>query len=299
MVLVLVFVILTYAFYSIRFSILNNFIFLSNEAHRFCLSLLPENPLTQPTLQALVCGQNFNSAEDSQLYASAGLIHLFVVSGSHLILMERFINWIIKTLNFKYPTTTKLVILFLYCLVCDLNPPIIRSFLNMSWVALLVLQHKHWPKDYILLLTGLLCLLLQPQWITSLGLQMSWLAALAIQLNERYLFNAPKLLHQLTFYILFTFSFSCLGFPQVTAILTCLIFSPILEFVLLPLAFLIIPFPFLDVMFEKIIALLNFLLSHMELRTSLVQTNVNLTVSINWFLILALHAKLHFRKHKT
>ena len=299
MVLAVVFIIFTYMLSSIRLSILNNFIFFSEKAHHFCLLLLPENPSTQPTLQALVCGQNFSSFEDSRLYTSAGLIHLFVVSGSHLILMEKFINWVLTALNFKFPTSTKLVLLFLYCLVCQLNPPVVRSFLHMFLVVVLAHQHKHWPKDFTLLLTGLLCLLLQPHWITSLGLQMSWLAALAIQVNERFFTNASKLRHQVTFYLIFVFSFSCLGFPQVTAILTCLIFSSILEFVLLPLAFLIVPFPFLDVLFEKILDLLNFSLSHMELSLSQIQTDIDLTLSINWFIILALHVRLHFRKLKT
>jgi predicted membrane metal-binding protein len=299
MVLIVVFILLTYGFFAVRISLLDNFTFLSTPAHNFCLNLLPTNPQTQPALQALVCGHNFESLETSKLYLSSGLIHLFVVSGSHLILFERVLSSMFKLWPFKYSTAVILCTLFLFCIVCELNPPVVRGFLGICLSLLLIRQHKHWPRDYIILITGLICLALNPQWITSLGLQMSWLAALAIHINERILSTRPGLLHQFTFYFLFIFSFSCLGFPNLTAILTSFFFSPVLEFILLPLAFLTIPFPFLDAVFEPLILSLNFLLSLMELNTSGLLTEFQETLAINWSVILGLQLILHFRPVKT
>lgn len=299
MVLVVVFILLTYGLGSVRISLLDNFTFLSNEAHQFCLDLLPTNPQTGPALQALVCGHNFESLETSQLYLSSGLIHLFVVSGSHLILAEKVLSSLFRIWPMKYSSTMIICCLFLFCIVCQMNPPVVRSFLGICLGLYLSREHKHWPRDYIILIAGLLCLSLKPEWTTSLGLQMSWLAALAIHINERILSRRPKLLHQLTFYALFIFSFSCLGFPTFTALLTCFFFSPVLEFVLLPLAFLTIPFPALDVVFEKIILALNYVLAHMELSTSLILSDMQETLIINWFVILGLHLALHFHPAKT
>ncbi len=299
MVLIAVFILLTYGLDSIRFSLLDNFTFLSTEAHKFCLDLLPHNSQTQPALQALVCGHNFESLETSKLYLSSGLIHLFVVSGSHLILAEKVLSSLFRIWPVKHSTAMIICCLFLFCFVCELNPPIVRSFLGIVLGLYLTREHRYWPRDYTILITGLLCLSLKPDWTISLGLQMSWLAALAIHINERALSTRPKLLHQFTFYVLFIFSFSCLGFPAMTALLTCFFFSPILEFVLLPLAFLTIPFPFLDAVFEKLIFTLNYVLAHMELTTSLILSDVQETLIINWFVIFGLHLILHFRPTKT
>lgn len=299
MVLVVVFILLTYGLGSVRISLLDNFTFLSTQAHHFCLDLLPTNPQTRPALQALVCGHNFESLEVSRLYLSSGLIHLFVVSGSHLILAEKVLSSFFKVWPFKYASTIIICCLFAFCIVCELNPPVVRSFLGICIGLFLTREHRHWPRDYTILITGLLCVSLKPEWATSLGLQMSWLAALAIHINERILSTRPKLLHQLTFYILFIFSFSCLGFPAFTALLTCFFFSPVLEFVLLPLAFLTIPFPILDIVFEKLILALNYVLAHMELSTSLILSDVQETLIINWFVIFGLHLALHFRPTKT
>jgi predicted membrane metal-binding protein len=299
MVLVVVFIFLTYTLGTIRISFLDHFTFLSTRAHQFCLNLLPANPQTEPALQALVCGHNFESLETSQLYLSSGLIHLFVVSGSHLILAEKVLGSVFKIWPLKYSSTLIICCLFMFCIVCELNPPVVRSFLGICLGLYLARKHRHWPRDYTILITGLLCVSLKPEWTMSLGLQMSWLAALAIHINERLLSSRPKLLHQLTFYILFIFSFSCLGFPAFTALLTCYFFSPVLEFILLPLAFLTIPFPTVDLIFEKSIQCLDFLLAHMELSTSLILSDVQETLVINWFVIFCLHLALHFRPSKT
>lgn len=299
MILVVVFILLTYGLGSVRISLLDNFTFLSTEAHHFCLDLLPTNPQTEQALKALVCGHNFESHEASKLYLSSGLIHLFVVSGSHLVLAEKVLSSFFKIWPFKYSSTLIICCLLVFCIVCELNPPVVRSFLGICLGLYLAREHRHWPRDYTILITGLICVSLKPEWAMSLGLQMSWLAALAIHINERIFSARPKLLHQLTFYILFIFSLSCLGFPAFTALLTSFFFSPVLEFVLLPLAFLTIPFPALDAVFEKLILALNFVLAHMELSTSLVLTGVQETLIINWFVILSLHLALHFRPTKT
>lgn len=196
-------------------------------------------------------------------------------------------------------TTLMLMILFVYCLVCQLNPPVIRSFLGLVLTALLTKHHKYWSRDFVLLLTGLLCLALQPNWINSLGLQMSWLAALALHMNERFLSSKPKLHHQLIIYFLFIISFSCLGFPELATVITSLLFSPILEFILLPLAFLVIPFPALDFIFEKILTVLHLILASCELNIAGALTHIEQTVLLNWVLILTIQLTMHFRPVKT
>jgi ComEC/Rec2-related protein len=299
MYLPLLLLIFTFISLQIRFSFLLRLNFLTTRLHQDCLDLLPKNPATEATLKALVCGHNFESFQTAHLYTSSGLIHLFVVSGSHLILVYKFLDFIFQKIKLCDSKKIIFTILFLYCAVCLFNAPIVRSFLGLLIFEILHIKVKYWPKDYVLLLVGFLCLMISPEWIDSLSLQMSWLAALAIESNHRYLKNSNSLLKQLSFYVFYIFTFSALGFPQVSILIIALFFNPVLEFILIPLAFLVLGFPFLDPVFEIVISVLNTLLSYMELSTSEITTPFADTLLFNWSLILSIHFILHFNRKKT
>ncbi len=299
MYLPLLLLIFTLINFQIRFSILSELNLLTIPLHQTCINLLPKNPETQATLNALVCGHNFESFQIAHLYTSSGLIHLFVVSGSHLILIYKFLEFIFKQINILHSKKIIFPVLFLYCAICLFNPPIVRSFLGLLIFDILKQKIKYWPKDYVLLLVGLICLALNPNWMTSLSLQMSWLAALAIEMNRRFLGRSNSLLKQLPFYAFYLFTFSALGFPQVSVLIIALFFTPVLEFILLPLAFLVLAFPFLDSVFAVVIDILNFVLSLMELSTSELTTSFQTSILLNWCLILSLHFILHFYRNKT
>lgn len=298
MIIALVLLFITSICCLIRYSLLTEFMFISEFLHPICLQLLPENPKTQATLQALVCGHNFETYADTKLYTSSGLIHLFVVSGSHLLIIYKLLSFLFKRINLQNYQLHSLFLIFFYSAVCQFNPPVMRSFLGLLIFTVLEQFHKYWPRNYVLLVVGLLCLAVNWRWVDSLSLQMSWLAALAIELNQRYLKN-KSLLQQFSFYFMYLFTFCNLGFPQVSIVVIALFFTPFLEFILLPLAFLILIFPFFDSFFEVILVALNIILSHLEMHLS-PPTITHLTVSIiNWNLILLLHLFLHFNHKKT
>ena len=285
--------------FQIRFSILSELHFLAEPLHQVCLNLLPDNPKTQSVLQALVCGHNFESFETSHWYVSSGLIHLFVVSGSHLIIIYKVLYFIFKKLSVDTAQKYIFIILFFYAAVCLFNPPITRSLLGIFIFDILKTKVKYWPTDYVLFLVGLSTLILSPNLISSISLQMSWLAALGIEASHRYLNNKNRLIQQIPFYVFYTFSFSALGFPQMTVLIIALFFNPVLEFVLLPMACLVLAFPFLDPVFELMIECLNFTLSHFEMNISPVTTPFENSVSYNWILIFLIHFLLHFNRKKT
>jgi len=299
MIFTLLLFFLTYILFQIRLSILSELLFLSRPLHESCLNLLPTNPATQATLQALVCGHNFESFKDQYLYTSSGLIHLFVVSGSHLILIYKSVDFILKKTNLNILRKYILIFIFFYATVCLFNPPVVRSLIGLFFFDILKIQKKYWPNDYVLLLVGLFCLMMSPLWVTSLSLQMSWLAALALELNRRYFKRLTPLLQQIPFYVLYTLTFSALGFPQVSVIVISLLFTPVLEFILLPLAFLVLIFPFFDSVFATALNILNFTLSHLELVTSSITTPFENSIALNWILIFLIHFFLYFNQIKT
>ncbi len=299
MILTLLLALLAITSSAIRYSFLPELIFLTKPLHETCLNLLPHSLKTTASLQALVCGRNFQSLEAAKIYTSAGLIHLFVVSGSHLILIHKFIEFIFVKLGFKKAELYGLLVLFFYAAICEFNAPVTRSFIGLVFVYRLKMEHKYWHKDFVLMIVGFFCLILCSTWVHSLSLQMSWLAALGIIINDRTLKYKNKLMKQLPFYILYSLTFSCLGFPQVCTVVIALFFTPVLEFILLPLAFLVLLFPFLNSVFEVVLNITNQILSKMELSTSTELTNIETTIFLNWIFILSLHIYLYFNRKKT
>lgn len=261
--------------------------------HQNCLDRLPTSSSALPELKALVCGENFSDAKVSQIYIATGLIHLFVVSGAHLLLLEKILTWVTVFLG-QLPTIFILSALFIYVLACDMNPPITRSFISLLISGFLIRNHLHWPASFKLLLIGLLTLALNPDWVNSASLQLSWIAGLVVSLNTHY-FTKHSFLFKQSLYFIFLWPlliFLCV--PSHLIILINLVFTPVLEFILFPIGLLTWLFPFLHSIFDHLIELLNFVLQLLEFnpnyQTSL---DINQLTTVGWLVILLLHFCLH------
>lgn len=279
-----------------RFSVLDELNFISYFLHTKCMNLLPSNIQATETLAALVCGHNFESQQSSSLYISTGLIHLFVVSGTHLMFIFRSLQGLFKNQSsIRY----RFLILILYAGVCLFNPPVVRSLLVLVTLEFLKSRQLLWRTDFILLLCGLICLALQPKWIQSLSLQMSWLAALCLELTSRYLKNASLLTRQCPFYGMYYFTYQSLGLPQIAIVAVGVIFNPFLEKVLFPLALIVCVFPIMGFLFDICIQCLNSILSVLEFHPYFPTLSLSTIVWGNWFLIFSLHFVLHFKEAKS
>ena len=195
------FLILTLIFMAtVRFSVLEIFQPWSIFFHKICLSRLPHESYSHAELQALVCGKNFVDASISDIYKSTGLIHLFVVSGAHLLLIEKILRHFFDPADKKNIWPLGLCLL-IYAFCCNLNPPVTRSLIAMAIGLVTAENHLHWPENFKILVCGLLALIFQPFWITSISLQLSWLAALVVSVNSLYLSEKNILLKQSLFFI--------------------------------------------------------------------------------------------------
>lgn len=304
MLLVLLLIILLISSSSIRFSFFQIAQPFSEKAHSLCMSLIPERLTVTDSLSALVCGQNLDSFEKSNLYIQTGLIHLFVVSGSHLILMNVVLKKVFPTIEQKsksalYFLAIRWLLLVLYACACELNPPVTRSLFSLLLADSLLLKTKYWPRSYCLLLAGLGSLIFHPTWILSLSLQMSWLAAIAIEINQHIFKDTKTVATQLTFYSLFFLVFSLLGFPQISVIVCAYFFTPVLEWILFPLAFLCLPFPFLTSLFSFLENTLITALKSFEFYTTPSESQWPHYQILNWILIVVLHLVLHFQTKKS
>lgn len=287
MLLPLLLVFLVFIELQFRFSIFNFVQPVSIFFHEKCLAQVPSFSASHEILSALVCGENFKSQATAQLYASTGLIHLFVVSGSHLLLLQKIIQ------KFFSHSLIILICLLFYCAICMFNPPITRSLVYLLLGFALYRLHRRWPNDYILLIAGLISLVINPLWINSLSLQMSWLATLVLVISK------TPLQRQILLYFLFQFCFLTLGFPEFSIILLCVIMTPVLEFILFPLALLTVAFHFFEPFFSNLMWCLNTFLQHLNYYSTRSPLLISDGKLYNWIVIFGLHFFLFSRKPKS
>ncbi len=137
-----------------------------------CISQVPQSTF-KAYYEALVCGVSLEPSEILQLLKLSGLVHLFVVSGSHLIFLEQF-------LLYRVPRILRLLTLTGFAFISGLQPPVVRS-----WISLYLpftFRRWAWRSSFSIWMAGILSLTINPTWISSLSLQLSWACALGLQM---------------------------------------------------------------------------------------------------------------------
>lgn len=292
MILIFVLIISLFSASLFRFSAVSEVHFLSQWAHHFCIDQIPHNSKFQPELKALVCAENFTTLSATEIYAASGLIHLFVVSGAHLILIERILHFL--TQKFKWSRLIVFCCLFFYALICDLNAPVCRAFVSFTLNQYLYSKNILWPPVTRSLVIGLLTLILNPPWVTSLSLQMSWLAAFGASVGAYFLKNRNVFFQQLFFFILLYPTLMFMQAVSLSTILFNLFFAPVLEYILFPLALLTCGLHPFYILFDALLSFFNQALRLLEVdyTPSLVTAPTNWGLLI-WSLIFGMHFMAH------
>lgn len=148
--------------------------------HQMCLDHLPPLSLWKEAHAAVVCGKKLKSGASYDAFRSSGLLHLLVVSGAHLLFLERILRRVLPFL--PKPMLWTSLICTTYACMALLHPPVVRALLSLH----LHLINRHfklfWRKDQEVLYTGLVCLCIFPSWSKSYSLALSWAASLALTL---------------------------------------------------------------------------------------------------------------------
>jgi competence protein ComEC len=278
--------------HTVRFSVVDYLIRLFSFAHISCVRLAPDSVKSVESLQALVCGKNFSDPSQTNLLIASGLIHLFVVSGSHLKILQQIISHLLCNRFFSLTKFLQLIIfslLFFYCAICQFNPPIFRSFVALLLAAFLEKFNLRCKAENLILLSGLICLGLSPQWINSLSLQMSWIAGLTLIVISIFFAKTSALFQNSIFYLNYLTAFNFIGIPQPLSIGISTLLTKFLEYFLFPLALAVYIFPFLGNVFDLVILILNKFLSLLELTVIFRPFESEKLVFLNWMLILSLH----------
>ncbi|MBC7421326.1 MAG: ComEC/Rec2 family competence protein [Bdellovibrio sp.] len=258
--------------------------------HASCINRLPENSTALPELKALVCAENFSGLYISEIFVSSGLIHLFVVSGAHLLVLQKIYNRLSPGKSQKIFFAT----LFIYAGACEFNSPVTRSLVAIYFSSLLISKHLFWPKHFCLLLVGLLTLLIEPAWLQSISLQLSWLAAFVVSLNQDFFRDKSFLFKQSLYFFALLPLLIYLQIPSPLVIVLNLFFTPVLEFLLFPLGLLVWFFPRMYPLFDYLIEFCKWLLLKINMQWQFQPDSApTFLIIFNWALIFLLHLIAH------
>jgi len=213
-----------------------------HQGPKVCVDLLPSSAHAG-LYAALICGIRLNEGEAKQLFIDTGLIHIMVVSGAHLLFIERRFAWIAPN--------ARLCVLGTYCWLTGFGAPVVKAFFRRC------LERKFGPRGWSPIqceaaaVAGLLILI--PAWLFSRSFLMSWMCSLAFMLPK----ILPVLDRPLKAYVLL-FAFSAAS--PLTVIWNALLAPFVGEF-LFPVCLLVIPFPFLtplvDLMWDGLLLVLR------------------------------------------
>ncbi|WP_316635211.1 ComEC/Rec2 family competence protein [uncultured Flavobacterium sp.] len=234
---------------------------------------------------ALILGQQQEISQDIiKDYQYSGTTHVLSVSGLHVGFIMLFINFILKPI----PNTRKgsfiklisiLISLAIFAIISGLSPPVLRSVVMFSFLAVGNHLRRSGNIYHTLLVSVLLILLFEPYFLFDVGFQLSYLALFFILWLQPILKNIWTPKHKITIYIwnALTVSFAaqigtlpvCLyyfhQFPGLFFV-TNIIILPLLSFIMIAgiivmiIAVFYSPPVILVVIFEKSIYLLNLMI---------------------------------------
>jgi competence protein ComEC len=137
-----------------------------------------------------------------EMLRETGTIHVVVVSGYNVSLVY---NMVVKVLGSPYKSKNLILGIaatLFYALLSGFEPPVVRSWFMGSIVALGKYYGRKFNVIRVLLLTGLLLIIFNPQYLYSLSFQLSFLATLSLVLFESHISSRTKKLLKTDFVML-------------------------------------------------------------------------------------------------
>jgi competence protein ComEC len=167
----------------------------SLQQHRkFFLNILDKNILDSTTAsitKAMLLNER-NTLQDDiwKIYASTGVVHIISISGMHTQIFLWIILFMLSFIKHKKYNWIKYVIasilVWYYIAITQYPPSAVRAAIMFSITSLAIILQKEENHINSLGVAGLIMLLVNPNWIYHLGMQLSFLCMLSI-----YIFYKP------------------------------------------------------------------------------------------------------------
>ena len=214
-----------------------NLVELTHFLHDWCLKRVSTYAENKEIQSALICGKTLPLGPSRNLFTQAGMIHLMVVSGAHLMFLEKSLSIIP---HWRYKRFLIIVLLTFYSFCTQMNPPILRALISVFLKEFSKKFQLHWDSFYRLIISGIACLTLNPQWIASASLQLSLVGTLAFSYSRQ-----SKLIAHILCFIFIVPLVSQWSVLHPLSILLNWILFPLFSAVIFPLSILSFIFPFL------------------------------------------------------
>ncbi len=145
-----------------------------------CALLSPTEFQNREWISAVVCGKTPAQNSEYRLLQMSGLLHLVVVSGSHLVFIEQILS--IAFERFKWRIIVKTIVLTAFALLTGFQAPVVRALCSQLLNHFQTSAKLFWSPPAVTLFAGLITLMIAPAWWKSISLQLSWVASLALQI---------------------------------------------------------------------------------------------------------------------
>lgn len=212
----------------------NFFASLSERAQMICQSHAPWSPYAA-WYSGIVCGTSVRGEPFYDEVVHSGLIHLLVVSGSHLVFLETLIIYLSKLARRGKPLPSIFIDLLLlgYVVLTGWQTPALRSLIFILLKKINQRCKLFWTPVWLTAFSIPLAAAMSDARGYSLSLALSWVAALALhtRLSHETFFRRMILVFIFTWPIL-----AMLTPPTLQTILFNTLLAPILGFLLFPIS---------------------------------------------------------------
>jgi hypothetical protein len=266
-----------------------------------CIDFVPNVSANYLLAESSLCGTALRDQSWQSVLIETGLIHVAVVSGAHFLLIKNAMQWLLAKLKcqnlqiwIQWPALT------LYLLLSGFQPPAVRSFIQLLFAEIIFCPPRLHSRaismgnSWLILGSGLFCLVLVPSWINSYSLYLSWIASLVLAGQHK---NTGLI--AVGFYLWLALIFPLSAFQSshplqffISASLSGLIGA----FTLGASSLLIIPKS--EILLDPLFSVLKFLLHAISAEIKFEKFEFTSLSLLHWTYLLALQAAFHFQQIK-
>lgn len=272
--------------------LLKNTSIFAEKLHQKCIEVVPTESAKRSSLASLICGKKITDENLKTNLQKTSLLHIFVISGSHLILFDELLSAL------RVPFYLRILFLGFYSLATGWDPPAVRALIALALRFLFKQRRLFFPSDLMLLIAGMVTLTLFPAWWTSLSFVMSWCASLALCWGSILNLKSPLwkiFCIQCGIYFFMILPLWGLSMLHPLSLIFNIFLAPLVSHALLPLAGLSLIIP-------PLIKVFDFCMGHFEILLALLSEPVlaqppameKIKIEFLWLWILSWHLFFHF-----
>jgi len=141
------------------------------------------NPGIAQGIAMMFFGAGKLPGEFSQLFLNSGMLHIFSISGMHVVFFAGVMLYFLRLVSFRLRYWLLMLLVLLYVALSGGNPPAVRAFVLIAVFCILRANLRYMPVFHILCLTAAGMLLYNPGWLKDAGFLYSFVITGALILS--------------------------------------------------------------------------------------------------------------------